>query len=152
MLFRGREIVSNNTSVQPTRCLPVVYNGSICRNLVKSYQNEFFGNESMNNQLFIASVVDQEPTENLAIELISNLSNVQQNSSKCEVKPMELICIYFFGLCADNGTLHIPTAEQCMTTNEFCTSDLEKSTTDSRRVVINCTGNGWMKSPLKHFA
>ena len=141
MLFRGRETVSNNTSVQPTRCLPAVYNGSFCRNLLQSYQNEFFGNETINGQVFIASVVDQEATEILAIELISNLSNAQQISLECEVKAMELICLYFFGLCAFNGTLHIPTTQQCTTTNEFCTSELENSTT-SQSDVINCTGKG----------
>lgn len=145
MLFQGRETVTNtSTSVQPARCLPAVYNGSFCRNELQFYQNEFFGNESMNGQLFIASVVDQDATENLAIELISNftnLSNAQQNLSECGVKGRQIICLYLFGLCSDNGTLHIPTAEQCMTTNEFCTSDLENSTTDD--AAINCTGKGY---------
>lgn len=140
MLFQGRE--TTNTSVQPTRCLPAVYNGSFCRNVLQSYQNEFFGNESMNGQLFIASVVDQEATEKLAIELIFNLSNMQQISLDCEVKAMEVICLYLFGLCADNGTLHIPTTQQCMTTNDVCMSEQENSTT-TQSDAINCTGKGY---------
>ena len=73
-------------------------NGSFCRNVLQCYQDEFFGNESTNGQVFIASVVDQEATENLDIELISNLSNTVQNSSECEVKARQLICLYLFGL------------------------------------------------------
>ena len=145
MLFQGRENVSNiNISGQPSGCLPAVYNGSICRNALQFYQDEFFGNESTNGRVFIASVVDQEATETLAIELISNLSNTEQNSSECEVKARQIICLYLFGLCTDNGTLHIPTEEQCMTTNDFCTSEQENSTTTTAdSVAINCTGKDY---------
>ena len=143
-MFQGRETgFSIKISGQPAGCLPAVYNGSICRNALQSYQDEFFGNESTKGRVFIASVVDQEATETLAIELISNLSNTEQNSSECEVKARQIICLYLFGFCADNETLHIPTEEQCMTTNDLCTSEQENST-DS--VPINCSGKGYFEA------
>ena len=130
MLFQGRE----DTNIS-AGCVPVVYRGSFCRNILESYQNRFFWNESVNGQIFIASVVDQEAAEQLAI----NLSNASQNfTSECQDQARELICSYLFGLCTGNGTLHLPTAEQCMATNDFCVSDLENSDSDA----IDCSSKG----------
>ena len=130
---------SNGTSSVP-ECLSEIYTGSVCSNSLQSNQDRFHGNDSSSGQIFVSSIVDGEVSERLAIQLISNLNNVESNVTfECEDLFTEFICLYLFGLCANNETLLLPSTEQCVMVRDACIPELEDYVA-SAGLSINCTG------------
>ena len=79
--------------------------GCVCRNIQQ---------ESMTNndgEIFIASVVDQDTTETMALQLISKLSSLNPQS-ECEDLFASFLCLTLFGIC-DDGALHLPSVQEC---------------------------------------
>ena len=90
----------------------------------------------MSGQIFVSSIFDEEVTENLAIQLVSNISNI---TLECKELFTEFICLFLFGLCTDNETLLLPSTEQCVMVKDSCIPGLEDFAADFV-LSINCTG------------
>ena len=90
----------------------------------------------MSGQIFVSSIFDEEVTENLAIQLVSNISNI---TMECEEMFTEFICLFLFGLCTDNETLLLPSTEQCVMVKDSCIPGLEDFAEDFV-LSIDCTG------------
>ena len=120
-------------------CRPAVYTGLVCQPALQSYQDSLLRNAS-SQQVFIASDVDQEAIEAQSFQVLANLTELEPNiTAECERLLTEFLCIHMFGLCVDNETLYLPSAEQCRIVQDMCVPEL-LTYTATLGVPVNCTG------------
>ena len=103
--------IQETTTLANTTCTAVPYmnNESVCYSFLLQYKS---CNSAVNgsNDVFISSNVNVQESENIASEL-----KILQNllSPQCRAVSLPFICLYLFPLCGENGTVYLPSSEQC---------------------------------------
>lgn len=100
---------TTSESVNSTCKETEVYSGEICR---KPLQSCLLGNQST-GVLYIPATGKQEELELQAHQLLANLTAFQPNQDYCEDAIAQLLCLYLFCPCDWNGTLYMPSFQQC---------------------------------------
>ena len=99
------------TAIFSNTCTPVYYanNQSMCYPVLQQYES---CNSAMNdtNGVYISSTANVNESENIASQLKILRSLL---SPQCLAASLPLICLYLFPLCNGNGTVYLPSSEQC---------------------------------------
>ena len=96
-----------------------------CREELRLIQSFLLGVESNENAtLAIASDVDQENNENTAM-LIQYSLNYVKGTRECKSTILSFMCLYLFPLCDANGTIHMPSTEDCHEITGTCKEEFE---------------------------
>ena len=117
-------------------CIPNVYEGSVCRDVLFTYQGCLTGISS--GDIHVPSGRDQVMMENLAFGVLAVLQATA--SPKCSELALPFLCWYMFGLC-DNNTkeLHLPSSEVCLKiTTEICVLEFREIAMRFPQVIPHC--------------
>lgn len=91
-------------------CSAEVYEGKICVLALQLQQSYLQGRED-DSTVYIES--GRNALENATVSQLQNLAQLQP-SEECSAAVVPFLCLYTFGLCDGNGTLHRPSSKQCM--------------------------------------
>ena len=117
----SKQFELNDTILGNDQCISAVaYSGSVCREEFLSYYSECLVDDNFQtSDILVATDASAS-----AGQFISNLRVF--GSAECADTAVPFLCFYLFGgICDGNGTLYLPTEEECFKITKVCSAEWE---------------------------